>query len=181
MTTLPIIVKGITAPEDTRAALDQGVDGIVVSNHGGRQVDGAIAALDALPNVAAAVAERVPLLFDSGIRTGSDAFKALALGARAVLLGRPYLWGLAIAGERGVSHVLRSFLCDLDLTCTLAGYGSLVIGPATCTRSEVCMPKVSEAHLAARRQQILDAALTCFDRDGFHGARPCRTSSRSPG
>jgi lactate 2-monooxygenase len=125
MTTLPIIVKGITAPEDARAALDQGIDGIVVSNHGGRQVDGALAALDALPNVAAAVAERVPLLFDSGIRTGSDAFKALALGARAVLLGRPYLWGLALAGERGVRHVLRSFLCDLDLTCTLGGYGSL--------------------------------------------------------
>ena len=125
MTTLPILVKGVTAPEDAWAALDQGVDGIVVSNHGGRQVDGAIAALDALPDVATAVAGRVPLLFDSGIRTGSDAFKALALGASAVLLGRPYLWGLALAGERGVSHVLRSLLCDFDLTCTLAGYGSL--------------------------------------------------------
>jgi lactate 2-monooxygenase len=130
MTTLPIVVKGVTAPDDARAALDQGVDGIVVSNHGGRQVDGAIAALDALPEVAAAVAERVPLLFDSGIRTGSDAFKALALGARAVLLGRPCLWGLALAGERGVRHVLRSLLCDLDLTCTLAGYATLAdIGP----------------------------------------------------
>jgi lactate 2-monooxygenase len=130
MTTLPIIVKGITASDDARAALDQGVDGIVVSNHGGRQVDGALAALDALPGVVTAVADRAPILFDSGIRTGSDAFKALALGARAVLLGRPYLWGLALAGERGVRHVLRSFLCELDLTCTLAGYGSLAdIGP----------------------------------------------------
>lgn len=128
-TRLPIIVKGLTSPDDARAALDNGADGIVVSNHGGRQVDGAIAALDALSGVVEVVDGRVPVLFDSGIRTGSDAFKALALGARAVLLGRPYLWGLAVAGERGVRHVVRSFLADLDLTFALSG----CCGPAECT------------------------------------------------
>ncbi len=121
MTRLPILVKGVTHPDDARAAIDNGADGVVVSNHGGRQVDGAIAALDALPEVIAAVSDRVPVLFDSGIRSGSDAFKALSLGARAVLFGRPYLWGLALAGERGVRHVMRSFLADLDLTFALSG------------------------------------------------------------
>jgi lactate 2-monooxygenase len=129
MTRLPIIVKGLTSPDDARAALDHGIDGIVVSNHGGRQVDGAVAALDALPEVVAAVSSRVPVLFDSGIRTGSDAFKALALGAQAILLARPYLWGLALAGERGVRHVVRSFLADLDLTFALSGHQSV----ADCT------------------------------------------------
>jgi lactate 2-monooxygenase len=125
MTRLPILVKGITHPDDALAAIDNDADGMVVSNHGGRQVDGAIAALDALPDVVDAVAGRVPILFDSGIRSGSDAFKALALGARAVLLARPYLWGLALAGERGVRHVLRSFLADLDLTFALSGCPAL--------------------------------------------------------
>jgi isopentenyl diphosphate isomerase/L-lactate dehydrogenase-like FMN-dependent dehydrogenase len=129
MTQLPIIVKGLTSPDDARAALDRGVDGVVVSNHGGRRVDGAIAALDALPEVVAAVSDRVPVLFDSGIRTGSDAFKALALGAQAVLLARPYLWGLALTGERGVTHVVRSFLADLDLTFALSGHRTV----ADCT------------------------------------------------
>jgi lactate 2-monooxygenase len=125
MTTLPILVKGLTSPDDALQAIDRGVDGVVVSNHGGRQVDGAIGALDALPDMAEAVSGRVPVLFDSGIRTGSDAFKALALGAQAVLLARPYLWGLALAGERGVRHVVRCFLADLDLTFALSGYQSL--------------------------------------------------------
>ena len=121
MTHLPLILKGITSVQDARMALDHGADGIVVSNHGGRQVDGAIAALDALPAVAEVVADRIPVLFDSGIRCGSDAFKALSLGAGAILLARPYLWGLALAGERGVRHVVQSFLADLDLTFALAG------------------------------------------------------------
>jgi lactate 2-monooxygenase len=121
MTRLPLILKGITSPLDAQMALDHGVNGIAVSNHGGRQVDGAIAALDALPAIAQVVADRVPVLFDSGIRCGSDAFKALSLGAAAVLLARPYLWGLALAGERGVRHVVQSFLADLDLTFALAG------------------------------------------------------------
>jgi lactate 2-monooxygenase len=93
-------------------------------------VDGAIAALDALPDVVDAVAGEVPILFDSGIRSGSDAFKALSLGAQAILLARPYLWGLAVAGERGVRHVLRSFLADLDLTFALSGCQNV----ADCTQ-----------------------------------------------
>jgi lactate 2-monooxygenase len=123
-TRLPILLKGILHPDDAMKALDAGMDGIVVSNHGGRQVDGAVAALAALPGVVAAVNGRVPVLFDSGVRRGADAFKAIALGARAVLLGRPYIWGLALGGERGVGEVLVNFLADLDLTLALSGYTS---------------------------------------------------------
>jgi isopentenyl diphosphate isomerase/L-lactate dehydrogenase-like FMN-dependent dehydrogenase len=124
-TRLPILLKGILHPDDARAAVDHGMDGIVVSNHGGRQVDGAIGALDALPAVVEAVRGRVPILFDSGVRSGADAFKAIALGARAVLLGRPYVWGLGIAGEEGVRTVLRMFLAELDLTMALSGCPTL--------------------------------------------------------
>jgi isopentenyl diphosphate isomerase/L-lactate dehydrogenase-like FMN-dependent dehydrogenase len=98
------------------------MQGVIVSNHGGRQVDGAVAALDALPEIAAAVGDRVAVLFDSGIRTGADIVKALALGAQAILLGRPYVYGLAHDGEAGVRHVLRSVLADLDLTLGLSGH-----------------------------------------------------------
>ena len=122
---MPIVLKGILDPEDARLALDHGADAIIVSNHGGRQVDGAIAALDALPPVVEAVKQRIPVLFDSGIRYGSDAIKALALGARAVLLGRLYVWGLAVGGEQGVRDVVENFLADLDLTMGLAGLRSL--------------------------------------------------------
>jgi isopentenyl diphosphate isomerase/L-lactate dehydrogenase-like FMN-dependent dehydrogenase len=121
-TTLPVLVKGICAAEDAQAALDAGADGLVVSNHGGRQVDGARAALDCLVDVADAVGERAPVLFDSGIRTGGDVVVALALGAVAVLLGRPWVYGLGLAGQRGVEHVLRCLLADLDLQLGLAGY-----------------------------------------------------------
>jgi isopentenyl diphosphate isomerase/L-lactate dehydrogenase-like FMN-dependent dehydrogenase len=120
-TGLPIVLKGVLAAEDAARALDAGVDALVVSNHGGRQVDGAVATLDALPGVVDRVAGRVPVLFDGGIRRGPDAFKAIALGASAVLLGRPYAWGLAVAGEAGVRDVLLNFLSDLDLTCALSG------------------------------------------------------------
>lgn len=123
-TRLPILLKGILHPEDAERALDCGVDGLIVSNHGGRQVDGAVAALDALPAVAHTVNGRVPVLFDSGIRRGADAVKALALGARAVLLGRLYIWGLAVGGEQGVREVLLNFLADLDITLALSGYRS---------------------------------------------------------
>ena len=124
-TQLPILLKGILHPDDARMAIDAGMDGIVVSNHGGRQVDGATATLDALPGIAEAVAGRVPVLLDSGIRTGADVFKAVALGATAVLLGRPYVYGLSIAGEAGVREVIDNVLSELDLTLGLSGYASL--------------------------------------------------------
>lgn len=117
----PIVLKGIQHVDDARRAGDAGMDGIIVSNHGGRQVDGAVAALDMLPEIAAAVGDRLDVLFDSGVRTGADVVKALALGARAVLLGRPFVYGLGLAGEDGVRHVLRSVLAELDLTLGLSG------------------------------------------------------------
>ena len=124
-TKLPIVLKGILHPEDALEARERGVDGLIVSNHGGRQVDGAIASLDALPAIADAVGDDLALLLDSGVRSGADAVKALALGADAVLLGRPYLWGLALGGQEGVETVLRSFLAELDLTIALSGHGSV--------------------------------------------------------
>jgi lactate 2-monooxygenase len=121
-TRLPIVVKGIQHPDDARHALDAGADAVIVSNHGGRQVDGAIAALDALPGIVEVIEGRVPVLFDSGIRRGSDVFKALALGAKAVLVGRPYAYGLAVGGEDGVRDVLMNLMADFDLTLGLSGY-----------------------------------------------------------
>ena len=124
-TRLPIVLKGILHPDDVRLAMDHGADAVIVSNHGGRQVDGGIAALDALPGAVAAAARKIPVLFDSGIRYGSDAIKALALGAQAVLLGRLYIWGLAVGGEQGVRDVVQNFLADLDLTMGLSGFRSV--------------------------------------------------------
>jgi lactate 2-monooxygenase len=121
----PIVLKGIQHVDDARRASDAGMDGIVVSNHGGRQVDGAIAALDVLPEIAAAVGDQLDVLFDSGIRTGADIVKALALGAKAVLLGRPYAYALGLAGEDGVRHLVRSILADFDLTLGLSGNRTL--------------------------------------------------------
>lgn len=123
-TSLPVLVKGVLHADDAVRAVDAGMDGVVVSNHGGRQVDGALASLDALPAVVDAIDGRVPVLLDSGVRTGADAVKALALGAQAVLLGRPYVWGLAVGGEDGVRQVVRGFLAELDLTLALSGYRS---------------------------------------------------------
>jgi lactate 2-monooxygenase len=124
-TSLPILLKGILHPDDARKALEAGVDGIVVSNHGGRQVDGALAALDALPAIAGAVQGRIPVLMDSGIRSGADIFKALALGATAVCLGRPYVYGLALAGEEGVKEVISNILAEFELTMALSGCRNL--------------------------------------------------------
>ena len=120
----PIVLKGIQHVDDARLARDHGVEGIVVSNHGGRQVDGAVASLDVLPGIAEAVGDDLCVLFDSGVRSGPDVLKALALGAEAVLLGRPYLYGLALGGQPGVEHVLRCLLAELDLTLGNAGYAS---------------------------------------------------------
>jgi lactate 2-monooxygenase len=129
-TGLPIVLKGIQHADDARRAVDAGVDGIVVSNHGGRQVDGAIGALEALPAARAAVGDAFPVLFDSGIRSGADVVKALCLGADAVCLGRPYVWGLALAGQAGVEHVLRCLLAELDLTLALSGHTTIdQLGP----------------------------------------------------
>jgi len=124
-TRLPIVLKGIVHPDDARRALEHGMDGIVVSNHGGRQVDGAIATLDALPAVVEAVETRVPVLLDSGARGGADVLKALALGASAVLLGRPYVYALAVGGEAGVREVIENVIAELDLTLGLAGETSV--------------------------------------------------------
>jgi lactate 2-monooxygenase len=125
MTSLPILVKGLLAADDADRALDAGVDGIVVSNHGGRQVDSARAALDALPGVVERVDGRVPVLMDSGIRSGADVVIALALGAAAVCVGRPYVYGLALAGADGVRAVLEHLLAELDLTMALSGVTSV--------------------------------------------------------
>ncbi|SFD52949.1 alpha-hydroxy-acid oxidizing protein [Streptomyces aidingensis] len=132
VTSLPVLLKGILHPDDARRALELGVaDGLIVSNHGGRQLDGTVAALDALPAVRAAVGDDIPVLLDSGVRTGSDVLKALALGADAVLYGRPCLYGLALGGRRGVAHVLRCLLAELDLALALTGCRSVAdITPA---------------------------------------------------
>ena len=134
LTRLPLLVKGICHPDDVRRARDTGVDGIYCSNHGGRQANGGIPAIDCLPDVVAA-ADGLPVLFDSGIRTGADIVKALALGATAVGVGRPYVYGLALGGTDGVVHVLRSLLAELDLTMAIDGYPALAdLTPDTLRR-----------------------------------------------
>jgi isopentenyl diphosphate isomerase/L-lactate dehydrogenase-like FMN-dependent dehydrogenase len=130
------MLKGILHSNDAARAVENGADGIIVSNHGGRQVDGAIAALDALPAVLNEVKGRVPVLFDSGIRRGADVVKALALGAKAVLLGRVYMWGLAVNGEQGVRDAVLNLLADLDLTLALSGYTSCAeLDPSALTHA----------------------------------------------
>jgi lactate 2-monooxygenase len=129
-TELPILLKGILHPDDAARAVAEGINGVIVSNHGGRQLDGEIATLDALPGVVEAVDGRIPVLLDSGVRGGADIFKALALGARAVLIGRPYVYALAIAGRAGVRELLLNLAADFDLTMGLAGCRSVAeIGP----------------------------------------------------
>lgn len=121
LTKLPIILKGILHPDDAMRCMDTGMDGIYVSNHGGRQVDGSISSLSALTGIVKVVNGKIPILFDSGIRGGADTFKALALGASAVCIGRPYVYGLSIAGQQGVREVLINFLTEFELTMGLAG------------------------------------------------------------
>lgn len=124
-TSLPIVLKGIQHPDDASLALDHGVDGIVVSNHAGRQIDGAIGSAVALPGIVDRVAGRAPVLFDSGVRSGADVFRALALGASGVLVGRPYAYGLAIAGAAGAEAALRNIVAEFDLVLGLSGHRSV--------------------------------------------------------
>ena len=124
-TDLPVLLKGIQHPDDARLAVEHGFDGIVVSNHGGRQVDGAVGSFAQLDACAENVAGRIPVLFDSGVRTGADAFKALASGADAVCVGRPWVYGLAAQGQAGVEAVLKNLVAELDLTMALSGCASV--------------------------------------------------------
>ncbi|HYK66492.1 MAG TPA: alpha-hydroxy acid oxidase [Streptosporangiaceae bacterium] len=121
----PVLVKGVLTAEDARRALELGCDGVVVSNHGGRQLDGAPATIDVLPEVVAAVGDRMEILVDGGVRRGSDVLKALALGAKAVLIGRPYVWGLALGGQDGVSHVLETLRAEMKRSMQLMGCSSV--------------------------------------------------------
>jgi lactate 2-monooxygenase len=125
ITKLPVLLKGILHPDDARKAMDYGMNGIIVSNHGGRQVDGSISTIEALPSIVDSVQGKIPVLMDSGIRGGADIFKALALGANAVCIGRSYVYGLAISGEKGVKEVLQNTLTDFELTMALAGCATI--------------------------------------------------------
>jgi 4-hydroxymandelate oxidase len=136
LTGLPLILKGILRADDARRAVDHGALGIVVSNHGGRQLDGAMASLDALPAIADAVGDRIAVLLDGGVRRGTDILKALALGARAVMVGRPVLWGLAVDGQAGAERVLELLKSELDLAMALAGTPTL----SNITRDLVAPP-----------------------------------------
>jgi isopentenyl diphosphate isomerase/L-lactate dehydrogenase-like FMN-dependent dehydrogenase len=125
LTKLPILLKGLVHPDDARKALDHGIDGIVVSNHGGRQLDGGIGTLDALPSMVKAVDDKIPLLIDSGVRHGADVIKAIALGAKSVLIGRPYAYAMASHGEEGVLHLIRTMMAEIDLQLALSGLTSI--------------------------------------------------------
>jgi 4-hydroxymandelate oxidase len=135
ITSMPVVVKGILAAEDALLAVDAGASAIVVSNHGGRQLDGSPAGIEVLPEIVDAVGDRIELLVDGGIRRGTDVLKALALGARAVLIGRPYIWGLAVDGERGVARVIEMLRTELELAMALCGVTSIdEITPALVRR-----------------------------------------------
>lgn len=120
-TRLPLLIKGITHPDDALLALEHGVDGIIVSNHGGRQLDGAVATLDALPSISESIQGKIPIIMDSGIRRGADILKAIALGATAVLVGRPYAYALAVAGQSGVEEVIKHLMAETELQLAISG------------------------------------------------------------
>ena len=127
----PLLLKGVLHPDEARRAVAEGIDGVVVSNHGGRQLDGAPGAATALPAVVAAVDGRIPVLVDGGVRRGVDIARALALGAMACLIGRPHLWGLAVAGEAGVAAVIDLYRRELDRVMALCGFDDLAAIDAT--------------------------------------------------
>lgn len=150
LTDLPIVLKGISHPEDACRAIDYGVDGIYCSNHGGRQANGGLSALETLPGVVAACADRVPVLFDSGVRCGSDVIKALGLGATMVGIGRPYVYGLALAGVPGLVHVLRMILAEADLLMAVNGYPDIAAVRANIrptTAGAAAAPRVADSAL----------------------------------
>lgn len=136
-TSLPVILKGILHADDALKAMDHGIEGIWISNHGGRQIDGAISSVEALVSIAHAVKGRIPIIVDSGIRGGADAFKALALGANAVAIGRPYAYALAVAGEKGVRELLRNYMAEFELTMALSGCRSVNEIGSHCVIREV--------------------------------------------
>jgi L-lactate dehydrogenase (cytochrome) len=153
----PLLLKGVLHPDEARRALEHGVDGVIVSNHGGRQLDGAVASIRALPAVVEAVAGRIPVLLDGGVRRGGDVVKALALGAKACLIGRPHLWGLAVAGEAGVAWVLEILRRDIDRVLALGGWD----GVAALDRSALVpasgAPAAAPAEPGASRLEALPA------------------------
>ena len=157
---LPIVLKGILTAEDARLAAEHGVDAVVVSNHGGRQLDGALATLSALPEVVAAVPPELPVLLDGGVRTGTDVALAIALGARAVLIGRPVLWGLAVDGEDGVARILGLLKSELDDTMALLGRPRL----ADLDHTVVARPAGSEPPAAAATATSTATATSAPDR-----------------
>src|SRR5699024_10246926 len=131
---LPVLLKGVLNPLDAQKARDLGCAGVIVSNHGGRTLDGLPASIEALPGIVNAVGKHWPILIDGGIRRGSDAFKAIALGAKAVLIGRPAMWGLATAGAPGVAHVIQILRSELEATMALTGHSNLAsLSPACLT------------------------------------------------
>jgi L-lactate dehydrogenase (cytochrome)/(S)-mandelate dehydrogenase len=140
----PLLLKGVLHPDEARRALEHGIDGVIVSNHGGRQLDTAVPAIRALPRVVEAVAGRIPVLLDGGVRRGSHVVKAVALGATACLIGRPHLWGLAVAGEAGVAQVLEIFRRDIDRVLALCGWD----GIAEVDRSALAPARAADAELA---------------------------------
>ncbi len=145
MTRLPVLLKGVLCPQDARRAVAEGVAGLVVSNDGGRVLDTLPATLDALPRVVDAIDDRIPVLMDGGIRRGTDVLKALALGARAVLIGRPYVFGLAAGGAGGVAHVLALLRAELEVAMTLTGCSTLTrISRDVIWRSDV--PGIAREH-----------------------------------
>ena len=140
-----MLLKGVLHPDEARRAVAEGIDGIVVSNHGGRQLDGAPAAIAALPAIAAAVAGRIPVLVDGGVRRGVDIARALSLGATACLIGRPHLWGLAVAGEAGVAAVLDLYRRELDRVMALCGWDDLAAINGTALGSDAAAAVVARA------------------------------------
>jgi L-lactate dehydrogenase (cytochrome)/(S)-mandelate dehydrogenase len=148
----PLLLKGILHPAEARAALEHGIDGVIVSNHGGRQLDSAPAAIDVLPEVATAVGGRIPILVDGGFRRGSDVVKALALGASAVLIARPQLWGLAVAGEPGVAHVLEIYRREIDHVMGLCGISRIADIGSDLLFGQTHVRRADEARIRAVEQ-----------------------------